>query len=196
MARFVELGGRVMDSAYIYGTSEAVIGDLASELGIHDQLFLATKTDIRGQLQGVDGLRSAFGRLKTEVIDVMLVHNLVNVATELPILREWKDAGRIRYIGASISTLDQFDEMEQFIRTEDVDVVQFNYSLGDRAADERLLPAAADRGHALSAARQRQLRGRVRAPARAGYAAASGGVLRQSGLRPFAAMRPSLRRYT
>ncbi len=146
MARFVELGGRVMDSAYIYGTSEAVIGDLATDLGIHDQLLICTKTDIRGQLQGIDGMRSAFGRLQREVIDVMLVHNLVNVQTELPMLREWKDAGRIRYIGASISTLDQFAEMEQFILSEDVDIVQFNYSLGDRTAAERLLPAAADRG--------------------------------------------------
>jgi aryl-alcohol dehydrogenase-like predicted oxidoreductase len=149
MARFVELGGRVMDTAYIYGTSEEVIGDLTQELGIRDRLFFATKTDIRGQLQGVDGLRSAFERLETEMIDVMLVHNLVNVATELPVLREWKEAGRIRYIGASISTLDQFDEMEQFILSEDVDIVQFNYSLGDRTADDRLLPAAADRGLAV-----------------------------------------------
>ena len=149
MARFVELGGRVMDTAYIYGASEEVIGDLTADLGIRDQLFISTKTDIRGQLQGEEGLRSAFGRLRTEVIDTMLVHNLVNAATELPVLREWKAAGRIRYIGASISTLDQFEEMEQFIRNEDVDIVQFNYSLGDRTAAERLLPAAQERGLAV-----------------------------------------------
>ncbi len=149
MSRFVEMGGQVMDTAYIYGDSEAVIGDLATELGIRDQLFLSTKTDIRGQLQGVDGLRSAFSRLQTEVIDAVLVHNLVNVQTELPVLREWKEAGRIRYIGASISTLDQFDEMEQFILNNDVDIVQFNYSLGDREAENRLLPAAEDRGLAV-----------------------------------------------
>jgi aryl-alcohol dehydrogenase-like predicted oxidoreductase len=149
MARFVELGGKVMDTASIYGTSEIVIGDLAAELGIRDDLFLATKTDIRGQIRGETGLQNASDRLKTEMIDVMLVHNLVNAATELPVLREWQDAGRIRYIGASISTLDQFDQMERFMLDEEVQIVQFNYSLGDRTAADRLLPTAADRGIAV-----------------------------------------------
>ena len=149
MARFVELGGKVMDTASIYGTSEIVIGDLAAELGIRDDLFIATKTDIRGQIRGETGLQNASDRLKTEMIDVMLVHNLVNAATELPVLREWRDAGRIRYIGASISTLDQFDQMERFMLDEEVQIVQFNYSLGDRTAADRLLPTAADRGIAV-----------------------------------------------
>jgi aryl-alcohol dehydrogenase-like predicted oxidoreductase len=88
-------------------------------------------------------------RLRTDVIDAMLVHNLVNAATELPVMREWQQEGRIRYIGASISTLDQFEQMERFMRDEDVQIVQFNYSLGDRTAAERLLPTAADRGIAV-----------------------------------------------
>jgi aryl-alcohol dehydrogenase-like predicted oxidoreductase len=149
MARFIEIGGDVMDTAAIYGSSEVVIGDLARELGIHPQLFLATKTDIRGQVRGVDGLRLAFERLQTEVIDAMLVHNLVNADTEMPVLREWKEAGRLRYIGASISTHDQFDQMEQFMLDNEVDVVQFNYSIDDRLAAERLLPTAMDRGIAV-----------------------------------------------
>jgi len=149
MARFVELGGKVMDTASIYGTSEPVIGDLASDLGIRDDLFLATKTDIRGQVRGATGLQNAVDRLRTDVIDAMLVHNLVNAATELPVMREWQQEGRIRYIGASISTLDQFEQMERFMRDEDVQIVQFNYSLGDRTAAERLLPTAADRGIAV-----------------------------------------------
>ena len=149
MARFVELGGRVMDTAMIYGTSEAVIGDLAQGLGIHDRLFLATKTDIRGQLRGEAGLQQALTRLKTDKIDAMLVHNLVNAETELPIMRDWQQQGRFQYIGASISTHDQFDQMERFMRDNDVEIVQFNYSLGDRLAAERLLPTAADRGIAV-----------------------------------------------
>ena len=104
MARFVELGGKVMDTAMIYGTSEAVIGDLAQELNIRDRLFLATKTDIRGQLRGEAGLQQALTRMKTDMIDAMLVHNLVNADTELPIMREWQRQGKFRYIGASIST--------------------------------------------------------------------------------------------
>ena len=82
MARFVELGGKVMDTAAVYGTSEAVIGDLAADLRIRDRLFISTKTDIRGQVRGETGLQNALDRLKTDMIDVMLVHNLVNVDTE------------------------------------------------------------------------------------------------------------------
>jgi aryl-alcohol dehydrogenase-like predicted oxidoreductase len=149
MARFVELGGKVMDTAMIYGTSEAVIGDLSQGLRIRDRLFLATKTDIRGQVRGETGLQNAMNRLKTNMIDAMLVHNLVNADTELPVMREWQQDGRFRYIGASISTHDQFDQMEQFMRTNDVEIVQFNYSLGDRLAAERLLPTAIDRGVAV-----------------------------------------------
>ena len=119
------------------------IGDLSQQLGIRDKLFLATKTDIRGQLRGEAGLQQAFTRLKTDMIDAMLVHNLVNADTELPLMREWQRQGTFRYIGASISTPDQFDQMEQFMRNNDVEIVQFNYSLGDRLAAERLLPTAA-----------------------------------------------------
>jgi aryl-alcohol dehydrogenase-like predicted oxidoreductase len=149
MARFVELGGKVIDTAMVYGTSEAVIGDLSQQLGIREKLFLSTKTDIRGQIRGAAGLEQAFARLKTDVIDAMLVHNLVNADTELPVLREWQQQGKIRYIGASISTHDQFDQMERFMRENDVEIVQFNYSLGDRLAAERLLPTAIDRGIAV-----------------------------------------------
>ena len=149
MARFVELGGQVMDTAAAYGTSEAVIGDLAMELGITNELFLATKTDIRGRIQGVDGFRNSFERLRAEQIDLMMVHQLVNADTEIPIMREWKAANRFRYIGASVSSRDQHGEMEQFMLNEDVDMVQFNYSLGDRDVAERLLPTAADRGIAV-----------------------------------------------
>jgi aryl-alcohol dehydrogenase-like predicted oxidoreductase len=149
MARFVELGGKVMDTAMIYGTSEAVIGELAQGLRIRDRLFLATKTDIRGQLRGEAGLQQAFTRMRTDMIDAMLVHNLVNAETELPVMRDWQQQGKFRYIGASISTPDQFDQMERFMRDNDVEIVQFNYSLGDRLAAERLLPTAADRGIAV-----------------------------------------------
>jgi aryl-alcohol dehydrogenase-like predicted oxidoreductase len=149
MARFAELGGKVMDTAMIYGTSEAVIGELAQELRIREQLFYATKTDIRGQLRGEAGLQQALTRMKTDVIDAMLVHNLVNADTELPVMRDWQQQGKFRYLGGSISTPDQFDQMEQFMRNNDVEIVQFNYSLGDRLAAERLLPTAADRGIAV-----------------------------------------------
>ena len=146
MARFVELGGKVMDTAAVYGTSEVVIGDIARELGIRDRLFLVTKTDIRGQVQGEEGLQNAMGRLQTDMIDVMLVHNFANTTSELAVMREWQEAVRIRYIGASTSSENQHSDMEQLLLNEDVQIVQINYSLGDRAAADRLLPLAADRG--------------------------------------------------
>jgi aryl-alcohol dehydrogenase-like predicted oxidoreductase len=149
MARFAELGGKVMDTAAVYGTAEVVIGELAQSLGIRDKLFYATKTDIRGQVRGEQGLQNALTRMKTDMIDAMLVHNLVNADTELPVMRDWQEQGKLRYIGASISTPNQFDQMERFMRNNDVEIVQFNYSLGDRLAAERLLPTAADRGIAV-----------------------------------------------
>jgi len=147
---FAELGGRIVDTAAGYGTSEVVIGDLTAELGIRSDLFLATKTDLRGQKIALEGLKDRFGRLKTEVIDLMQVHNLVNIEAELAEMSVWKAAGRIRYLGATISTQNQFAEMERAIdRYDALDFVQLNYSLGDRKAAERLLPAAADRGLAV-----------------------------------------------
>jgi aryl-alcohol dehydrogenase-like predicted oxidoreductase len=147
LRRFHELGGRVVDTAAVYGTSESVIGDLVTELEIRRGLFLATKTDLRGQLAGQPGLIERFQRLKTEVVDLMQVHNLVNLNEELAVMREWKQAGRIRYLGATISTANQFDQIERAMNDHaDLDFVQFNYSLGDRRAAERLLPTAADRG--------------------------------------------------
>jgi aryl-alcohol dehydrogenase-like predicted oxidoreductase len=149
MARFVELGGSVMDTAQVYGTSEQVIGDLANELGIRDRLFLVTKTDIRGQIVGAQGLQMAFDKLRTDVIDGFLVHNFANTANELAVMREWQAEGKIRYIGASTSSDNQHGDMVNLLNTEKVELIQINYSLGDREAAERVLPLAADKGVAV-----------------------------------------------
>jgi aryl-alcohol dehydrogenase-like predicted oxidoreductase len=149
MARFVELGGQVMDTASSYGTSEEVIGDLTVQLGIRDELFIVTKTDIYGRVQGAVGLQMAMDRLRTDVIDGFLVHNFVNVESELPVLREWQDDGRIRYIGASTSLNNQHDLMIDLLQTEDVQLIEVNYSLGDRDAAARVLPLARDKGVAV-----------------------------------------------
>jgi aryl-alcohol dehydrogenase-like predicted oxidoreductase len=149
MARFVELGGQVMDTAAVYGSSEQVIGDLAAELGIRDDLFLVTKTDIRGQVQGVEGLQMAFDKLQTDVIDGFLVHNFANTASELAVMREWRAAGKIRYIGASTSDDRQHEQMIDLLDSEEVTLIQINYSLGDRESADRVLPLAADKGVAV-----------------------------------------------
>jgi aryl-alcohol dehydrogenase-like predicted oxidoreductase len=150
LALFAELGGKVIDTAAVYGTAEVVVGDLVNELGIRDTLFFATKTDLRGQVKGDEGLRQRFERMSAKTMDLMQVHNLVDIENELAAMREWKQGGRVRYIGATISTQSQFADMERVMGTEsDLDFVQFNYSLDDRAAEERLLPLAADRGLAV-----------------------------------------------
>jgi len=149
MARFVELGGQVMDTAAIYGTSEAVIGDLTAELGIRDDLFIVTKTDIRGQVRGAEGLQMAMDKLRTDVIDGFLVHNFANTASELAVMREWQAEGKIRYIGASTSVIGDHGKMLDLLATEDVQLIQVNYSLGDRASADRVLPTAMDKGVAV-----------------------------------------------
>ena len=133
----------------MYGNSEAVLGDLISELGIRDRLFLATKTDMRGMVRGSDSYQASLDRLKTDKVELMQVHNLVNAASELAAMREWQQDGKIKYIGITTSQARQFDDMEKLMSSEKLDFVQLNYSLDDREADKRLLPLAADRGIAV-----------------------------------------------
>jgi aryl-alcohol dehydrogenase-like predicted oxidoreductase len=146
---FAELGGKVIDTAAVYGTSEEVIGDLVGELGVRASLFLASKTDLTGRVTGKAGLERSFERLGVERLDLMQVHNLANLANELAALRDWQAAGRVRYVGVTISTAEQYGDLERAIRAEKLDFVQLNYSLDDRSAGERLLPLAADRGLAV-----------------------------------------------
>jgi aryl-alcohol dehydrogenase-like predicted oxidoreductase len=143
---FAELGGKIIDTAAVYGTSEAVIGDLVTELAIRDRLFLATKTDLTSKVVGASGLQQSFERLRVAKLDLVQVHNLVNLANELAMLREAKAAGRVRYVGVTISTENQYADLERAMRAEQLDFVQVNYSLDDRSAGERLLPLAAERG--------------------------------------------------
>ena len=149
MARFVEIGGQVMDTAAVYGTSEAVIGDLQTELGIRDDLFLVTKTPMFGNTDPAAAVQAAFDKLKTDHIDGFLVHNFVNQAAMLPLLRAAQSEGKIRYIGASTSTDNQHQQMIDLLENEKVELIQVNYSLGSRASADRVLPLAADKGVAV-----------------------------------------------
>lgn len=150
LERFTELGGRVVDTAPMYRTSEHVLGDLISQLDLRDDLFIATKTD---RDDGPDATRTQLGvsadRLRTDRFDLMQVHNLRGWRDALPVLREWQQEGRIRYVGITTSRESQYEEFEAVMRAEDLDFVQLNYSVEQRAAAERLLPLAADRGMAV-----------------------------------------------
>lgn len=146
LERFVARGGRLVDSSPMYRRAETVVGDLATELGIRDQLFLATKVWTTGRREGIAQMEASFAKLKTDRIDLMQVHNLVDVDTHLKVLAEWKAAGRIRYIGVTHYTVESHAALEAFVRRGDIDFVQFNYSLAVRDAEARLLPLAADHG--------------------------------------------------
>ncbi len=147
LERFHRLGGTVVDTAPMYRTSEAVLGDLIEELGIRGDLFLATKTDRTDGSVGTHAQSNeSLARLKTDKIDLMQVHNLIGWKDALPVLREWQQEGRIRYIGITTSRASQYEEFEKVMQQEKLDFVQLNYSLEQREAAERLLPLAADRG--------------------------------------------------
>jgi diketogulonate reductase-like aldo/keto reductase len=148
LRRFVELGGRVVDTSPMYGRAENVVGDVAQELGIAKSLFIATKVWIRGKEAGVQQMTASIQLLKTPRIDLMQVHNLVDLQTQLATLRDWKAQGKIRYLGVTHYTVGSHRELEDLVRKENLDFVQLNYSIGTRDAESRLLPACAETGTA------------------------------------------------
>ena len=152
LRRFNELGGSVIDTAPAYRRSEAVLGDLINDLGIQDELFMATKCDLRGGNATRQQVDESYRRLKWEApIDLDMVHSLKSWRGQLPVLRELKQAGRLRYIGITTSRQNQHTELGDIMEKEDIDFVQLNYALNDRNAEQRLLPIAFDKGIAVMA---------------------------------------------
>jgi aryl-alcohol dehydrogenase-like predicted oxidoreductase len=142
---FVQRGARAIDSSPMYGRAEQTIGDLTSKLGLRDKLFLATKVWTRGKQAGIESMERSFARLQTKRIDLMQVHNLVDVSTQLATMRDWKAQGRIRYIGVTHYESGAFDEVAKILRSEKLDFIQINYSIMEREAEERILPLARER---------------------------------------------------
>ena len=145
----IERGANVVDSSPMYGRAERVVGDLAADLGIHPKLFIATKVWTSGREAGIRQMENSFRLLRTERIDLMQVHNLLDLATHVKTLREWKIEGRIRYLGITHYHEGAHRDLERLVKTRDYDFVQFNYSMTEREAEERLLPACADSGTAV-----------------------------------------------
>ncbi|HXV47268.1 MAG TPA: aldo/keto reductase [Candidatus Binatia bacterium] len=153
LREFVRLGGSVIDSSPMYGRSESVAGDIAAELGVRKQLFLATKVWTSGRDAGIRQMDQSFERLRTQRMDLMQVHNLVDYKTHLATLRRWKEQGKIRYLGVTHYTASAYDELARVLAGEELDFVQLNYSLAERGAERRLLPIAAERRIAVLANR-------------------------------------------
>ena len=143
-------GGRVIDSSPMYGRSEATIGRLLATLPPGTpRPFLATKVWTRGHAAGVAQMERSLALMGTTCMDLMQVHNLLDWRTHLPVLRDWKRAGRIRYLGITHYAHSEFDALESLLHSEAVDFIQLPYNLADRAAEARLLPAAAATGTAV-----------------------------------------------
>jgi diketogulonate reductase-like aldo/keto reductase len=137
------LDGNVVDSSPMYGTSESVAGDLVAELGMREKLFIATKVWTSGREDGIAQMETSFKRLRVKVMDLMQVHNLVDVATHTETLRGWKAQGRVRHIGITHYTASAYGEVERTLKAATYDFLQINYSLAERDAEKRLLPFAA-----------------------------------------------------
>jgi diketogulonate reductase-like aldo/keto reductase len=132
----------VVDSSPMYGASESVAGDLIAELGLRDKLFIATKVWTSGRDAGIRQMETSFKRLRVKQMDLMQVHNLVDVETHTRTLRDWKQQKRVRYIGITHYTSSAYAEVERWLKTKQYDFLQINYSLGERDSERRLLPLA------------------------------------------------------
>ena len=142
-------GGSVIDSSPMYGQAEEVVGGLLNELKAQDLAFVATKVWTQGRQSGVEQMRHSMRLLRRQRVDLMQVHNLVDWQEHLRTLRQWKEEGRIRYLGVTHYTSSAYDELERVLRAEKLDFLQIDYALNDRDAEERILPLAQERGVAV-----------------------------------------------
>jgi len=153
LAAFVAAGASVVDSSPMYGRAEGVVGDLAADLGVRDRLFLATKVWTSGRAEGIAQMEESLRLLRTPTIDLMQVHNLLDVDVHLRTLAEWRRRGRTRFVGITHYTASAHRELARRIRAGGVDFVQVNYSVVEREAERELLPLALERGVAVLANR-------------------------------------------
>ncbi|MBE0598289.1 MAG: aldo/keto reductase [Desulfuromonadales bacterium] len=154
---FFDHGGELIDSSPMYGEAERVVGELLRRLGHPDQLFAATKVWTDGARAGIRQMEDSRRKWGVRRFDLMQIHNLRDWQTHLKILKGWKEEGKIRYLGITTSHGRYHRELEEIMRTEGLDFVQFSYNIEDRSAEERLLPLAIDRGMAVLVNRPYQL---------------------------------------
>lgn len=145
---FFAAGGRLMDSSPMYGQAEAVVGELFKAVPDAPQAFVATKVWTTGKREGIAEMERS-ETLMGGRLDLIQVHNLLDWKTHLATLQDWKEKGRLRYLGITHYTPSAHAELERVLRATPWDFVQLDYSLEDRAAEARLLPLAAERGTAV-----------------------------------------------
>lgn len=156
LSTLAEMGGRVFDTAPSYGSSEEISGQIAQELGIADQLFWATKLNVAGRGGGTANperarqqVEASFQRVGRSVIDLIQVHNMASPDVQLPILREYKEEGRIRYIGITTTFPNQYPSLIEVMQNEDLDFIGIDYAVDNRSVEDVILPLAMERGIAV-----------------------------------------------
>lgn len=165
LLEFAALGGKVIDSSPMYGEAERVVGDLTGEMGHREKYSYATKVWTSGSDAGVRQMEQSFKLMRTQRMELMQIHNLLDLETHTKTLREWKASGKIRYMGITHYHAGAHAELEKLIKTNTYDTVQFNYSMAEREAEARLLPACLEAGVAVIVNRpfaQANLFGRVK----------------------------------
>ena len=153
LAAFAKAGGKMIDSSPMYGSAESVAGDLVAELGLRDRLFFATKVWTRGREDGIQQMETSFRRLKVKQMDLMQIHNLLDVAIHTKTINEMKAKGRVRYTGITHYTSSAYADVEKCLKNEKYDFLQINYSLAERESEKRLLSICKDKNIAVIANR-------------------------------------------
>ncbi len=149
LVEFAALGGTVIDSSPMYGEAERVVGDLTAELKNREKYFYATKVWTSGKQAGIRQMEQSFKVMRTARMELMQIHNLLDLDTHTQTLKDWKASGKIRYMGITHYHAGAHSELEKLVKTNTYDTVQFNYSLAEREAEARLLPACLDSGVAV-----------------------------------------------
>ncbi len=139
-------GGSLIDTSPMYAKAEKAIGDVTSNMEASNDFFYATKVWTKGAEQGLRQMNASMEKMQRKTLDLVQIHNLVDWKTHLVHLREWKEEGRIRYIGLTHYTDEHHEDLEQVMKLEKPDFVQFNYSITNRHAEKRLLDVARDLG--------------------------------------------------
>lgn len=150
---FYEHGGRVVDSSPMYDPAEELLGRIARELELVDDLWVATKVWTEGRDEGIAQMEQSLSELRRTNIELMQVHNLLDVEVHLDTLEEWKAQGRFRYIGITNTSAQRYPAVEALLDDERLDFVQINYSLAERESAERILPMAMEREIGIVTAR-------------------------------------------
>jgi aryl-alcohol dehydrogenase-like predicted oxidoreductase len=146
---FHRLGGKLIDTSPNYGNSEEILGGIMRDLGVRNDLFIATKVDQRERDAGIQRMERSFTLLGGDTIDLMQVHNMIATDVQLETMKAWKERGRFRHIGVTTSSERQYADVEATMKKHRLDFIQVDFSLGNREAAERLLPLAADQGVAV-----------------------------------------------